>query len=460
MSITPENPSIKAALELLDNQLSDEQQIRNIPGMSAAIVLDQEIIWSNSYGYADLDKKVPMNSDYLFRVGSITKLFTATMLMHLRDAGKLNLDDPLEKYEKRFILKSRFADPKPPTFRQVVSHTAGIPRESTINVWKELDFPQADAFLEKLEETEITFPAYTEFKYSNLGIALMGHTLSVAAGQPYREYVKQNILEPLGMTNSGFDLTDEIKSRLACGYLPSEDGKSFEQAPLFDLEGMAPAGQLYSSIKDMARFVSLQFSDKAAGGSQILGGTTLREMHAPVFLGGDEDGAIGIGIGWLLHKPIEKHNIIEHSGGVHGYTTNICLVPDMKLGIIVFTNTMSSPGEICINALDLLIPVINRLEKQAEILADRNRQAPPEWEQYVGDYEFAGQYLVIKISEGKLYLTSKEDDPAARSLLIPEKEHVFRMQGGNVSGELAVFQFDEEGRIIHLMIGGYQLDRI
>ncbi len=460
MSNADKNPSINAVLDLLSAQLADELELQNIPGMTAAVILDQEIIWSGAYGYANLDEKIPMTIQHLFRVGSITKLFTATMLMQLRDAGKLFLDEPLEKYEPRIKFKSSFPDPKPPTFRQVVSHTSGIPRESTLNFWKDLNFPQPDVLLENLEGAEIIFPPYSEFKYSNLGISLLGHTLSLIAGKPYRDYVKQAILEPLGMKDSGFDLTPEFYSKRAIGYVSDAEGKNFQPAPIFDLECISPAGQLYSNVIDMAKFISMQFSDKAAGGNQVVGGSTLREMHSPVFYGEGANKGTDIGIGWILAKTASGHRVIGHSGGIHGYVTQIGMIPAMKLGFAVFTNTMSDVGKICNEALELLAPVFNRLEKQAEILAERNFKIPPEWEKFIGTYEFAGQFVVVKIADGKLIFTNKEDNPQIRSQLVPEGENKFRMKGGGTSGEETSFILDEQGEVIHLKFGGYLSDRV
>ena len=460
MSFSKETPSINAVLKLLDAQLADEMKMQNIPGMTAAVILDQDIIWLEAYGYANLEDKAPMTTEHLFRVGSITKLFTATMLMQLRDAGKLSLDEPLEKYEPRIKFKSGFPDPKPPTFRQVVSHTSGIPRESTLNFWKDLNFPQADVLLENLEGVEIIFPPFSEFKYSNLGISLLGHTLSVISGMAYRDYVKQNILEPLGMKDSGFDLTANFQNKRAVGYVADAEGKNFQKAPLFDMESISPAGQLYSNVADMAKFISLQFSDGKYEENQILGGTTLREMHSPVFYGDGQNEGTDIGIGWILAKTVSGQRVIGHSGGIHGYVTQIGMVPSMKLGFAVFTNTMCDVGKICDDALNLLAPVFARLKKQTEILSERNFAVPPEWEKYCGLYEFAGQYILIKIADGKLIFTNKEDNPQFRSQLVPEGGNKFRMKGGGTSGELTDFILNEKGEVVQLKFGGYLADRV
>ena len=201
---------------------------------------------------------------------------------------------------------------------------------------------------------------------------MLGHTLSVVARKPYRDYIKESILEPLGMTHSGFNLTPEFFANRAVGYVTDAEGKEYQPAPIFDMEAISPAGQLYSTVEDMAKFISLQFSDKAAGGGQILGGTTLREMRSPIFYGEGPNAGTDIAIGWILAKTASNHRVAGHSGGIHGYVTQIGLIPGLKLGFAVFTNTMTDIGKICDGALELLVSVFDRLIKKEEILAARN----------------------------------------------------------------------------------------
>ncbi len=129
MPIDLSAPEIRAAIALAEAQLEFEQRNRKIPGLSAGIVYDQVLIWSRGYGYANVEKQIAADARSVYRCASITKLFTSTMMMMLRDAGKLNLDDPLEKYVPEFKIRSSYADPRPPTFRMVSSHAAGLQRE-------------------------------------------------------------------------------------------------------------------------------------------------------------------------------------------------------------------------------------------------------------------------------------------------------------------------------------------
>src|SRR3990170_5165078 len=194
MTITKADPEVGAVLALLNARLETERQERGIPGMSVAVVYDQATLWAKGFGTANLEMGVPATPKTVYRVASITKLFTATMLLQLRDAGKLSLDDPIKRFLPTFEIESRFADSGPITLRQVMTHMAGLPRECSIDRWAMSESPSIEAVLDSLRDSETVFPPMAKYKYSNLGIAILGHALEVAAGQGYAEYVTRNIL--------------------------------------------------------------------------------------------------------------------------------------------------------------------------------------------------------------------------------------------------------------------------
>jgi CubicO group peptidase (beta-lactamase class C family) len=457
MSLIQDHPEVRSALEFLAAQIEGARQDKRIPGMSAAVVYDQQVLWAAGFGHADLAREIPARPGTVYRIGSITKLFTATMLMQLRDKGKLQLDDPVEKYLPGLQIPSRFTDARPVTFRQVVSHTAGLPREAPLDFWSTLQFPAIERVLESLQDTEMIFPVLTQFKYSNLGITLLGNALARIAGQPYRDYVKQHILEPLGMARSGFDLDDpQTKAHMAVGYTIVKD-KPPEVAPLPDIGAFAPAGQMHASVEDMSRFISLQFRDSPAGGPQILGGTTLREMRAPVFV--NPDWKSGMAIGWAL-EPVAGHTSIGHGGGIHGFTTDIALVPDVKLGVAFFTNAGTDPHGFSRTALELLIPIVERVLAREE--AAQTAPAPPEWKQYSGSYIIPdlGQEFEIKLADEKLVLHVPAVGTEPVAVLLPEGEHQFRMKGGPLDGELARFELDDASQVKGVRLGNHWVERV
>lgn len=154
------DPRIRAALEQLDSQLAAAFKAQNLAGMSAGVVYDRGLVWSKGYGYADWARKRPADAKSVYDIGSISKLFNATALMLLRDAGKLSLDDPIEKYLPEFKFRSRYPDPRPPTFRQVAAHVAGLPRELEVQeTGKETrQLSVVGAFKRLLEEGSLVYP--------------------------------------------------------------------------------------------------------------------------------------------------------------------------------------------------------------------------------------------------------------------------------------------------------------
>jgi CubicO group peptidase (beta-lactamase class C family) len=207
---------VRAALAGLDVQIEAARQEQHVPGLSVVIVADQDVLFLKGYGLADLVNALPATPHTIYRIGSNTKLFTATMLMQLRDAGKLQLDDPVERYLPAFSIPSRFPDSPPITFRQLATHTSGLPLEAPLEYGYHFTrtFPSIEALLSSLTYLERCQPPYTAYRYSNLGFNILGHTLAQIAQQPYAEYVTQHLLNPLGMNDSGFT---HRRCAAACG---------------------------------------------------------------------------------------------------------------------------------------------------------------------------------------------------------------------------------------------------
>lgn len=447
------------ALDKVDRFLENWLVEQNLPGGSAAIIFDQEVIWSKGFGYADLEKKTPSTPQTLYRVGSITKLFTATMLMQLRDAGKLQLDDPIEKYLPTFKLKSKFANTRPPTFREVVAHMGGIPREAPLDYWYTQKFPTIEEIMASLDQTELTFPPMTEFKYSNLGIAVLGHALETIAGQPYREYVKEHVLQPLGMQASDFELDPETEKQMATGYA-LEPGKAPEAVGQPSISGFIYAGQLISSVSEMASFISLQFRDAPhdSSESEVLSSSSLREMHAPVFI--NPDWKSGKGIGWAIEHT-DNYTAIGHGGSVTGFNSSIELIPELKLGVALFVNAYANPWLTTINILDLLTPSVKKWRDQEE--ASHEPGLPDDVARYQGNYYFYGvDRLEVQLRDSKLIGVFPKA-PGTETTFSFEYQTpgktAFRMKGGSVNGELAVFELDQDGEISLVRLGSYVYER-
>jgi len=379
------------------------------------------------------------------------------MLMQLRDAGQLSLDEPIAKYLPDFQISSNFSDAKSPTFRQIVSHAAGLPREGLHSGWRDMQMPAISELIKSLEDMEMILPTMKDPKYSNLGIAILGHTLSLIAGQSYSDYIHENILKPLGMTTSGFMRDRYTDDEYAISYYLPALGEPFGTAPHWNENGFRPAGGMYSTVAEMAKFIALQFQEGKAGGSQILGSSTIREMHNPVLI--NDNFTAGFGIGWGM-RPFAGYKVIGHSGGLPGYTTNISLVPALELGVLVFTNTGTAPVEIAETMLKLLIPVFE---------ATINRTAPKptpqqlkSWKPYIGRYALRSMDdgLEVKVVKGLLKIVPFDGNMAASIRLDVHDEHRFKMVGGASQGELVTFEVNDDGVVTGMWLGRYPFDRI
>jgi CubicO group peptidase (beta-lactamase class C family) len=475
-----DDPEIRAVLAEIESDIEKGRQEKKIAGLSVAIVYDQEVLLSKGFGFADLDKKVPADRTTVYRVGSVTKLFTALMLMQLRDAGKLNLDDPIEKYLPEFKIKSRFPDAKPATFRQVAAHYSGLPIEPPMAIEYENPekFPPVEEQLKSLKDVEMIVPAMSRFAYSNLGYNIMGLALSRVAKQPYVQYVDQRILKPLGMNQSGFALTESMKSHFAVGYRKARPDGTFEKST-YPEHGMA-SGMLYSSVDDMTRFMSLFFREDPAGGKQVLGSYSLREMTIPVAVSTDltrdaqgkplELWRVGSGIGWTL-AVADGEQLDYKPGGTRGFTCIVVINYLRKLGMVVLMNTEGEPWHFAFAALRKLTPVVVKSLERSQ--AKALEEALPKWQKYTGRYVLTDpnairtvtfSEFVVSIVNQKLVLTVPELRPGSvvymkEVPLEPFGDNVFHVGGGSFYGNFITFE-SGNGGIIALKWRNYTFNRL
>ena len=355
--------AVRAALDGIAATVEAARTRGNVPAVSVAVVHDQQVIYAAGFGCADVATGAPATADTIYRIGSVTKLFTDTMLMQLRDAGLLNLDDPVDRYVPAVTYRLANGDTVSPTFRQLASHTAGLPRM--------LNPPPASVaeLFERLQQTVAQSTPGTRFSYSNLGLAVLGQALAIIAGQPYAEYITAHILEPLGMTSSGFQVDRLPQQDLASGYRASRRTPSgaLDATPIAPGPGngipsaMSPAGALWSSALDLMRFAALQFRDRPAGGDQVLAPADLHQMWEPVMRSGPRS---SVGIGWFITE-IAGQTVVMHNGSVDGFRADFKVVPDLKLGVAVLYNLrpprtapFTGPERIGATTLAALIPAV------------------------------------------------------------------------------------------------------
>lgn len=453
-----EREEIASAIRLLEAWIDSQLAYRQLPGLSIAIVHDQEVIWAKGFGFADMDKKLPATPDTIYRIASISKLFTATAILQLRDQGKLQLDDPVEKHLKWFKIKTA-PDAPPITIRQLLTHTAGLPREADFPYWTDMKFPTREELIKALPGQEVTYPPETKWKYSNLGLAIAGEIVVALSGEPFDVYVQKHILDPLSMKSSSVGVPEANRSRLAVGYGRRIDGKR-EIRPFSDLKGIDAAGGVSSTVLDLARLVSLQFRNGPASGSQILKGSTLQEMHRVQWLMPDWKSGRGLGF-HIIHR--DDGDLIGHGGWVAGYQSAVYFRPQEKVAVIAMINAddglpyPGSPDSVVDRAFKWVGPAIRHATTPQTVEKPR-----PEWQKYVGKYRSPWADAQVLIHNGKLVLINPtEADPTpGMATLVPVAEHTFRIDEGSPSGphgERLVFELGKDGQVVRVRITGNAL---
>jgi CubicO group peptidase (beta-lactamase class C family) len=443
---------VVANLELFCAWVEAQLAQREQPGIAVGLIYDQSLIWSRGFGYANVAKRVPMTAQTICRIASITKLFTSTAIMQLRDDGLLQLDDPVKKHLPWFQLRNPHPDTPVVTIRHLLAHAGGLPREAAFPYWSTNEFPSVEEVQAALPDQEFALPAGSDWKYSNLSFMLAGEIVAAVAKLPYNAYVTENILQPLGLTNTFVDTIPSDHPLLAVGYGRRLPNVARTSGMYTDCRGMGSAANMASNVEDLAKFVMLQFRSGPRQGQQVLAGPSLREMHRVQWL--NDDWSAGRGIGfyvWRLHG----RTLVGHGGALPGYRSDLQCAPADKVGVVVLTNADDGlPLLYMDKAFQWLAPAL------LKAAAPKTEAATTvvEWQRYLGRYRNPWGDGQVMIYQGELVLIAPtEPDPLVGMIkLKPVNTHIFRMEtkehfGSN--GELAIFELDESGKVTRLRLG-------
>lgn len=450
-----DDPDVKAAIDVFDAWVQHRVYQQEIPGVSIGLVYDQKLIWTKGYGYANLEKKTLARPSTAYRIASLTKLFTATAILHLRDAGKIQLDDLVAKHLSWFHLDDKHSNSPAITIRHLLTHSSGLPREFEALYWDDMEFPDRDEFIKMFQRSSTILDRETKFKYSNVAFAVLGFVVEAVSGESYADYVTKHILKPLGMTSTEV-LPSPYTEALATGYEYRQPGKPRVVEPFCDLKAKVSAGNIASTVEDLAKFLSLQFREGPAGGAQVLKSSTLKEMHRVQWL--NDDWTSGRGFGWGVRR-VKDQTRIGHGGYVPGHTSSISAAPAEKFGVVVLINAGDgAPGEIAAQAWTIVAPMV----KKATEAKEEPQKADPSWTKFVGIYEwFDGYVTEVMLLNNELSLV----DPASdnpwkdRIRLEPVSDGIFKMLDQWQEGELIRFEENESGEVRRIVMPGYSLQR-
>jgi CubicO group peptidase (beta-lactamase class C family) len=323
----------------VDEIVSAEFAREGAASITVGIVNGADLVWSKSYGLAKVEDNQAANVSNIYRIGSITKQFTAIGFLQLVQKGTLHLTDPVEKYVPEINVVSGRPTYSPPiTLIQLATHTSGLDREpADANVYTAgpvKDWEQT--LFTALKHTKYLYEPGTRQSYSNLGYAVLGVAVGRAAGLPYITYAKQNILDPLGLKDTQFELDSVLLPRLAHGY-DDHDGKTDGADSARELQTgrgyKVPNGALFTTVEDLSKFVSFELGH---GPKTLLDASFYEDIHKRIFAD-DENLDGGYGIGFQL---IRRNNLIldGHGGSVAGYTAGAYYNKKASFGIVYLRN--------------------------------------------------------------------------------------------------------------------------
>ena len=391
---------------------------------SVLVAKGDQVVFAQSRGWANAEWKIPNSADTKFRLGSVTKQFTAAAIMLLAERGKLQLDDPVS----RFITEAPDAW-KAVTIRHLLTHTSGIRSFTDLPDYAKLKLlPETPAQrFGYLRDLPLEFPAGERMKYSNSGYVLLGWIVELASGQSYEAFLRENIFAPLGMNDSGYDSTAAILPQRAAGYVPGAGGLA--NAPYIDMHVPHGAGALYSTTGDLLRWTQGLF------GGKLLQPASLVQMTTP-FKGNYAFGlVVGTGHG---------RKLISHAGGIDGFVSHLSYFPDEQVTVAVLCNVM---GPAASTLADQLAAVY--FGETVTLAAERKAISVPAavLAAYPGTYQIAPQFSLVVTLEGDQLMTQATGQ--SKFPLFGETETRFFLKV--VDAQVEFFK-DEKGQVTHLIL--------
>ncbi|MFO7734411.1 MAG: serine hydrolase domain-containing protein, partial [Candidatus Aminicenantes bacterium] len=304
---------------------------KKVPGLAVAVVTDRRVLWQEGFGFATDDRRVPVTAETPFSVQSMSKNFTATAVLAAVRDGLVALDTPITAYLPEFTVHSRFEEhpERKMTLRLLLSHRAGFTHEAPDGGNYDPGSGSFANHVRSISRTWLRFPVDQRYCYSNLGVDLAGYILEVRSGLPFAEYLRRKVLDPVKMKGSTFDI-EAVKrnGRRAVGHNPV-------RTPIPVEIPMVPAGGLYASAADLARYVRFHLNEGRAAGRRVLPKKLLAEMAA--IPARDPRQTNGYGLG-LAVVPYSGTVLLTHSGGGFGFLTHMAWLPELEIGVVCLTN--------------------------------------------------------------------------------------------------------------------------
>ncbi len=391
---------------------------------SVLVARDQDVLFSKGYGSANLEWNIPNSPTTKFRIGSITKQFTAAAVLLLEDQGKLKIEEPIKKY-----LPDSPAAWDDITIFHVLTHTSGIPSITNLPEFRKLEpFPLTpDENLSYVRDKPLEFTPGERMNYSNSGYVLLGVLIEKVSGQTYQEYIQENIFSPLGMKDSGYDSNSDVIPQRASGYTPGPNGP--ENSGFVHMSTPFSAGALYSTTEDLLRWESGLF------GGKLLSPASLEKMITP-FKNGY---ALGLGV-----NMVNGRKRISHGGGISGFNTFLAYFPETKI-------TVAALGNLNGNAPPMIAGKLAALAhgETVEIASERKEIAvsPDILNQYVGTYRLTPNMDLMVTLEDEHLMVQPTGQGILPVFASSETEFFLKV----IEATIEFFK-DDKGAVSHLIL--------
>jgi CubicO group peptidase (beta-lactamase class C family) len=424
----------------LERLVRAEQREKRLPSLAAAVVRDGETVWETAVGVADVERAVEATPDTQYRLGSITKTFTAAAVMQLRDAGRLDLEDPLDRHVEGAA--------HAPTLRRLLSHASGLQRETHDDSWLTLRFAPPEELVATLAEAEQVLPPGARFHYSNLAYALLGVVVERVSGEPYHRYVSTRLLQPLGLTRTSF----EPEPPAATGYLVQPYADGVWQTVEVETGAWDSAGQLWGTVRDLCRWAAFLVDPDES----VLARASVEEMRTVQVLEDHERWSAAYGLGLMLRRDGERI-LTGHSGSMPGFIARVYVSPAERLGAAALTNESgASLDELALGLVRAAVeewPVPPQPWRPGE-------PVPPDVEPLLGIWFLEASRLVFRWRDGRLEARFDDDrDWEPSSVFVRETPDRWRTVAGPEQGEALRIERDADGAVTRLVWSGYPVTR-
>jgi CubicO group peptidase (beta-lactamase class C family) len=317
-------------IKKIKEELPDMLTQASIPGAAVAVVDDWNVVWEKAYGNVDTANARPVDMNTIFSIQSMSKSFTALAVLMAVQDGMVELDTPIKEYLPDFTVNSLY-DKNPEkiiTLRHLLSQWSGLTHEAPFgsNQDDRYDFTK---HIESISSTWLRYPVGYRYSYSNLGIDLAGYILQVRSGKPFAEYVKEKVLDAIGMSNSHYDMAviKQANNRAI--------GHANNRIPPLRIP-MIPAGGLYTNINDMVKYVQFHMNKGVVKGRRILRADLTEQMHTIQFARSRQRFGYCLG---LIRGPLSDFHFIYHAGGGYGFSSIMVMFPKKKIGAVLLTNS-------------------------------------------------------------------------------------------------------------------------